>query len=633
TPPGTASACRSSFHREGGSLTGQVSTRAGAVPNDWKSLSADFERTYADLGPELNALFKAEYSRASDALNDLLKLIDVRKTPSETIEKARDALAPHVEQLCNLQASDDAFVAAWSDLVNASKDRTQSAASLGFRRDTLWSIADRRELPCGRHNFARDLISIMEDYAYPVREAQARLNSGDSVDPSSLDLDATSGLTADERVDLCKQVLIAPPETAHCVVWLRFDNACLPEREVSYGQVTFYWATYLSAHVGFTPWWEHNANFSVVPIEMLKPLEYRYGPDEDEPDVVDSTTVTYARVDLGVVATNRAEQKARDLVNAIIEANHPIEDGWRPFHSSIVVKNGRRLSGWGDDYSRSAYMKVNDDMGTSLMTMSTLPHTISHTSSPILVHALGLRSDLNRAEKDDPIVKAMASVRAVEHGNSWSDGGKDQWYDFADGYLKQNYARIVTVGRLGHAAQQAIHGSPEPRPGYGQAEERELREIRSDVTRTVWPAREQTNCEKSISYLPKLAEIYKDHPLGRQLQELADTYSSGPALYQSLCDETSEFSILLQRLRRVRNCAVHGGPISTRACQSVGRFAFDLGHQTINSVIDAILDESEITDYMVALRDSTIDRFDDIRDRGDFARLFVDSPQPSRPSR
>ncbi|MBY4212970.1 hypothetical protein HQO42_15380 [Rhodococcus fascians] len=599
---------------------------------DWQSLAADFERTFMVIGANLKSAVQAQLAPVVADLKAMTDLVAVRKSSLADILSAKEMLRVSAQALWSVLESDSAFEAAWDDLVAAAKDISTSASTFGFLRDVVWAVADRRNLPCGSHSFGRKLGSILGDNAFTVARAQAQLGDQPSVDVHSFDHDADSGLSADERVALCRRVLVAPAEMAHCVVWLRFDNACLPEQELAYGQVTFYWGTWLAAHVGASPWWEHNANFSVVPVEMIKPMEYRFGFDREEvPDVEDSTTVTYARVDLGLFATDRAEEAARNLVRDIIEANHPIDDGWKMFHSSILVKNGNRYQGWGHDYSRSHYMKANDDMGTSLMSMSSLSHTIAPDSSPMLRSALSMRADLNRARKDDPVVRVMASVRAIEHANAWSNGGQDQWFDFASTFLAHRYARIHAVDALGHVVHQALHDVPDPRPGHGHSAERQLRRIREELTRHVWPAREETNRQKAINYLPQLADLFVDHPLGRMLREMNTAFSSGTAAEKFLQDVVTDFAILLSRLRRQRNCAIHGGPSSFGASESVARFAFDLGHQAVNAIIDAVLENRPVSDHFGDMRDDARLRFDDVGIRGDLARLFVPSPGPPVP--
>jgi len=71
--------------------------------------------------------------------------------------------------------------------------------------------------------------------------------------------------------------------------------------------------------------------------------------------------------------------------------------------------------------------------------------------------------------------------------------------------------------------------------------------------------------------------------------------------------------------------AIHGGPVSETACQSVKIFAFNPGHQCLNEAMRALLTGTEIPSHMGGYRSDHIDRFERVRATGDIDALFVES--------
>jgi hypothetical protein len=53
-------------------------------------------------------------------------------------------------------------------------------------------------------------------------------------------------------------------------------------------------------------------------------------------------------------------------------------------------------------------------------------------------------------------------------------------------------------------------------------------------------------------------------------------------MYAKLDEQCRRFDRHLRRLKRLRNSAIHGGPVSETACESVAVFAYNLGHQCLN---------------------------------------------------
>ncbi len=103
-------------------------------------------------------------------------------------------------------------------------------------------------------------------------------------------------------------------------------------------------------------------------------------------------------------------------------------------------------------------------------------------------------------------------------------------------------------------------------------------------------------------------------------------------MYARLEEQGRRFDRQLKRLKRLRNSAIHGGPVSDAACESVATFAFNLGHQCLNEVMRALLTGRDIPSHMADYRADRIERFERIRTAGDVDALFVASEYDENPA-
>jgi hypothetical protein len=94
--------------------------------------------------------------------------------------------------------------------------------------------------------------------------------------------------------------------------------------------------------------------------------------------------------------------------------------------------------------------------------------------------------------------------------------------------------------------------------------------------------------------------------------------------------ESETFDRQLGRLKRLRNCAIHGGPVSEAGCQSVSNFAQSLAYRCLNEAMKAPLTNETIPEHMVKYRGDSLMRHERIERYGIVDDLFM--PQPAAPS-
>jgi hypothetical protein len=185
------------------------------------------------------------------ALQRLTPGVAVKENRTYKIDPVvREDILQHVEHLHTKLCSEEAIIEAWRDLLSSAKNLTRTVEEVAFRRDTVYAIAQRRNLDViGSFGLFGDLSSLLSDVANAVHEEIQR-ESGVEPEPCSFPPGTPSGVPIERRLKLCENVLSREPERGDCIVWLKVAPASLPQLEVTHGQVTFYNGVHLSGLVG-----------------------------------------------------------------------------------------------------------------------------------------------------------------------------------------------------------------------------------------------------------------------------------------------------------------------------------------------------------------------------------------------
>jgi hypothetical protein len=183
--------------------------------DDWAQVIRDFQDSTIQTGPKLAAhvapittqiesLLPALFARtlpnqvASPIESLMQKLLPVRirnrlvpffgsvlrrLTPQDTAtekpvyeiaDAVRTKILGFVDQLASALDSDDAIIAAWRDLVASARNLNRTVDDVAFRRDTLYFIADRRNLDVvGSFGVFGRLRDMLTDVASSVHEETA----------------------------------------------------------------------------------------------------------------------------------------------------------------------------------------------------------------------------------------------------------------------------------------------------------------------------------------------------------------------------------------------------------------------------------------------------------------------------
>ena len=93
----------------------------------------------------------------------------------------REDIQQRVEKLDTALSSNDAIVESWRDLLSSTKDLKRSVEDVAFRRDTVYAIAQRRNLQIiDSFGLFGELSALVSDVANAVHE---EIQRGSGVEP------------------------------------------------------------------------------------------------------------------------------------------------------------------------------------------------------------------------------------------------------------------------------------------------------------------------------------------------------------------------------------------------------------------------------------------------------------------
>lgn len=126
----------------------------------------------------------------------------------------------------------------------------------------------------------------------------------------------------------------------------------------------------------------------------------------------------------------------------------------------------------------------------------------------------------------------------------------------------------------------------------------------------------------SVDHVQAVAELYKNHWLARDLNALTAALHTREGVRRQLNQHASNFDIYLRRLKRLRNAAIHGGPVTEKTCLSTAPFASALAHRGLNESIRALLAGRDIAEHIAEYRSDQHSRWERANSTGEIDALF-----------
>ncbi|WP_280297085.1 hypothetical protein [Nocardia abscessus] len=599
----------------------------GQQIRDWQSMASDLSEAVDWVGPKLDSLVA---SKATAVHQTIMNQLLVTKNGKVHLDDSiRPAVAGQVGTLAAALDSDDALAAAWNDLVEACHDIDYAKypqERVAYLRDTLVGLSDLRRQGRWFWSPMSTAVKVLFGYASSVRDAKRQL--GDTVDPTTWadDIDKSTTLTDSELATLAERCIVQTPSTGDYVVWFRLHPAFVKSYEcLTHGSVTFYGAQQLASALC-----DHERarkTFSVVPEELLTDeiREFQLSGETDEfagfeyvPQLV------YARVTVDGVERHRAVEMARLYLDTVLAVTGVPEKMWEVLDGTLLFGDNSyhpQPVDWGPKRPMpDPVFFENEFFSHNLSEMTADSFLITHKGAQQLEPVLALLAALKSVPREDPQAIVMAAVRAIEHCNTWvAPLGRYRWYAFAEEYLFDEYAVTALARRVGRDVFAAvIKYRPDRTPGA--PDDPALWVIKQDIEDSGWSSR--IDLRKSLPHLGTLRKIYAMHWLIRQLSETDDILRSTTALGSSFDAEFRLLDARVNRLTRSRNAAIHGGTLSTAACESIADFALTMGRNALNTVIRSIVTGEAVSTYATRQRDQYRRRIDNLRQGGDLKSLF-----------
>ena len=502
-----------------------------------------------------------------------------------------------------------------------------------YLRDTVFALCHRRKQDPGSFGQLRTALNVLLGTDHLVRRAQ--LDLGDDVGQRQLDINADSPLTPDELLSLSERSIVAPTRTGDYVVWFRIDHAFVKGGHcATHGAATFYPAQSLAG--ALTNHDSARVLYAVVPEELLIEQVREVQASDDGPSehrgFEYKPALVYARVEVTGVKRHLAKLRARTLLDAILKVVGTSENTWEVLCGSLLFGEGERFYypslSWGLKHESINHKLdyMNDYFTASLTDLNRQGVTITADAAEALLPVLQLQDELRDAPEANPEAVVRAAVRAIEHCNTWTERPSLQWTEFVTKYLLDFY----TVEKFAHRAvadvfQAAVAYVPDHSPGATPVPE--LSEIAEDIQDNKWDG--LIVRAKTVVHTVALRQIYQDHWLARSLAELDDTLATPTALASAFTEETQRVEACTARLRRTRNAAIHGGPVSAAACQTIAAFARRIAGMALSNVIEARIDGVDVEPLTSTRRARYRKRVENLTQSGDLENLFeLPAPPP-----
>ena len=560
---------------------------ARARPEPWKlnraSLRGEVDRSLSLFGPALRSTLQpalGSYKRAASAL------LSDDTPPAEE----RRALASLSEELHQALREPPAIRSAWRDLLSEAKSpSTDPAKCIKLLHVLSGQMRLRGVEPASR---LRDVANYLTGHHFALR---ANLEERDNGSGSDANLFADLS----ERIRLAEEELLRSPQSAHCVVWLQYDFARVPDCVYSAGNVTFFDA----------PWALPNARLDDGQLflfrDELRALldSHDYWWTDQGPE--SSSAFVVARVDLGAHLTDSALERAETIVQSLVTVATTWSGGirWRQSGPACVVADGRVVL---DSRRHDAFRGYVDNLGINITSdelndqARPLAEAMAETHlPPELEESLRLLAEAGSEDSRETnfgstkhLHERSAIVlrdQAVEHVAALAD----MTVRDLDNELMLQWAH----SRWGNSTWSAINQIL--RRSWEQEGVRDLSSrIRGNGQRgsvMLFPV-----ASREEQRLLSLCETSAER---QTLRSLMKGMRSAPHYLRLAKSYDQYFQLLIDRHRRIRNALVHGNPAHPRVVTTVTAVSRMRSDHAVQLALDAFTRKITLGELLAERRD------------------------------
>lgn len=556
---------------------------------DRKSLRDDLARSIEMLGPEFSRTVKLALKQMQIELSRLPVLLN------DTGGAQRlEGVIESVREQCESSA---AIEAAWADVVdafhgNSSSDlcelRILQLAELADRRGGNWASMHRKLTSILMDDLT--LISMTHNYELPNKDEKTGL----------------AGLTVDERIQLCSEILGAQPEHGNLTVWVGFQNAFLHQPYLKIGPVEFFPGQAWPAAI--EQGWPHGDE-SIKEEFEADSLGLFLGDPPDLPFVL-------ARVKLGDGNIGASVERARRLSRDLIRVAQPGSE-WRMLNGGAAFVRGNGKGWWGSPLQEEQvpftdrYSPEFEPTSTGLGKLEDEVAERLRDGEPRLHSAIADIDWVERvAELDDRTQRVALGVRLLERLLPIAPG--EHWAAAARHYLADTWCRMMVSSFVADVAHNAVAVIEFPAPVIGKHQPWRERLLPHQGRSYM------IEYEEVILALPELIGLVPSYKLAsRTVHELAARMESPETVLAWKAELADEFDRLIERAARQRNEILHGADTATMVVKSIEPFLGWLQSQLAQDALAAAKDRSALAARLERRRANVRARWQALEEGGD----------------
>ncbi|WP_345045530.1 hypothetical protein [Georgenia daeguensis] len=521
--------------------------------------------------------FQGQFQPFADALTGALNQVAVGPRVDRDADVARLRVVSH-QAKARLQ-SPPLRVAAWQDLAEAARTDRPDITVIEPR------IALLNAMLVGAGVDPGERFRRLADVLSPSAATLAR-------DPDAVPPDWTDA----QRLEAADPLLREPAAAGHCVAWLTFAAARLPEFVLEIGPATLFDADWCISNALAPPWQEFRYRD-----ELTRVIAHDHGRGTLDPNAGPRHEVL-ARVDLGHRPPFGWEEEAvaqvRSLVGLVaIRTGAP---SWRRAGFSCLVVDGEVSTysiGTGDEplftepdhYGMNGFADALADYRAELaglLSTGRLPADVAEAlrligeAGQIDSRENALNGTATIAEQTVIVLQVAAVERLAAYSGMDSDAFMSELAaDWALARYHQNLAWAVErclsgVGGGGDAIFHRVVSFPSGRRSLSFVAAFEIR-------------------DQLIAACPGLFDRARAETL---LASIGDA----DAASRLLASFKAETSVLMGRLSRCRNGLMHGNPVALESVQSVRDFSRFVVRAGLDHSIRSIAESRPVADLLVA---------------------------------
>lgn len=515
-----------------------LQARAGSINKaDAASLEQDIRSALLELGPRT----KEAVGPGLDLFLKIMGRLSPRIADDADSEFLQREVLLLLRCLSRPTVREAAFEDAWRSFLRADRPAERCELRLLQLRELVEHAGFDWNRICNR------LDAILEDYRSTIAK----------VDPTVAATGTeTAELSETRRLALCKEMVVgSEPGRGDYVVWLVIDHPAMPEPWISLGPIDIFagelWPSKLRRGGQLT---QLRPDF-VAPTELEDERGLQPGTDR-----LELAEVLFARVSLTEVPPGSAAQRARELLESVIDFASP-ESTWRLYEGEMVWNPD---GGWSGSslLSPNAAAKLRGPVHpafepTAERLTELDPGWIEGLASGDRTSAEAVRDarlGLTSFGHGDPLLTVALGTRPLERMLHAFDVGHDDWAAVARGYLKPAWIKGTIYAEL---FETALGGRE---VAQFRPDRDEFERIESLLWQDGRPGEKLfslTGFEQVAEDLLRLVDdegTIADRLLRRTVRLIADPV----AALEHIEALDKQFERLLARSERQRNTIIHG---------------------------------------------------------------------------